>query len=110
MQSLKPKLPDLRLELSTVTDYDILAISETWLTANVPTRLLTVSGYQLHRCDRPRTSRLAKGHGGVALLSRDAYDVTVLPTPAADNGSNLEALWTTVRTSRHRQLLVGSFY
>lgn len=110
VQSLKPKLPDLRLELSTVTDYDILAISETWLTANVPTRLLTVSGYQLHRCDRPRTSRLAKGHGGVALLSRDSYDVTVLPTPAADNGSNLEALWTTVRTSRHRQLLVGSFY
>ena len=104
------KLPELRLELSAVCDYDLLAISETWLTANVPTRLLTVSGYQLHRCDRPRTSRLARGHGGVALLSRDSYDVTVLPTPSADNGSNLEAIWTTVRTSKHRQLLVGSFY
>ena len=67
VQSLKPKLPELRLELSTMSDYDILAINETWLTSYVPTRLLTVSGYQLHRCDRPCTSRLAKGHGGVSL-------------------------------------------
>ena len=109
-QSLKPKLPDLRNELHSLYDFDILALSETWLSGNVPSRLLTVSGYQLHRFDRPRTSRLAKGHGGVAILSRDSYDVVVLPTPQPVAPSNLEVVWAAVRTSKHRQILIGSFY
>ena len=36
VQSLKPHLPDLRL---VIHQYDVLALCETWLSANVPQRL-----------------------------------------------------------------------
>ena len=62
VQSLKPHLPDLRL---IINQYDVLALCETWLSSNVPQRLLNIDGYQLVRCDRPVTSRLPRGRGGL---------------------------------------------
>ena len=67
VQSLKPHLPDLRL---AVHQYDVVALCETWLSPNVPQRLITVDGYKLFRRDRPVTSRLPRGRGGVAVLAR----------------------------------------
>lgn len=74
MQSLKPKIADLRADLS-VYQFDVLVLCEVWLTPNVPNRLLTIDGYRLYRCDRPADRGLAKGRGGVALLIRDMYRV-----------------------------------
>ena len=71
VQSLKPHLPDFRL---VVDQYDVVALCETWLSPNVPQRLLTVDGYQLFRCDRPVTSGLPRGRGGVAVLARQCPD------------------------------------
>ncbi|XP_043197602.1 uncharacterized protein LOC122368051 [Amphibalanus amphitrite] len=67
VQSLKPKIADLRTDLPDY-QYDVLALCESWLTPSVPNRLLNIDGYRLYRCDRPDTRGLAKGRGGVALL------------------------------------------
>ena len=53
IQSYKPKLPELRNDIDSVYGFDILALSEVWLTPNVPDRLVSVKGYQLFRQDRP---------------------------------------------------------
>ena len=85
VQSLKPHLPDLRL---AVHQYDVVALCETWLSSNVPRRLLSIDGYQLFRCDRPVTSRLPRGRGGVAVLARQCLRVQVIDVPVT--GRRLE--------------------
>ena len=81
VQSLKPKLPDIRNDLQHTYDFDILTICETWLESRIPDRLLTVQGYRLFRLDRPAESPLAKGHGGVAILVRDNLSCEMLARP-----------------------------
>ena len=79
---------------------------------SVPNRLIGVDGYTLHRADRPATSGLAKGHGGVAILAKRCHDVSVVPTPVTTSRarSNLEVLWTKVGVRRRRQLLFAAVY
>lgn len=81
IQSYKPKLPDLRQDIDGVYGFDVLALCETWLTPNVPDRLIGVSGYKLFRGDRPTRLSLPKGKGGVAVLVRDSLSCELLPTP-----------------------------
>ena len=91
VQSLKPKLPDVRNDIHHVYGFDVLMLAETWLSANVPNRLLTVSGYKMFRCDRPASSRQPKGRGGVAVLVRDHLRCEKLVTPHTGvANSNLE--------------------
>ena len=111
IQSIKPKLTDLRHDLSKVHDFHLLALSETWLSPNVPTRLLTIDGYTLHRCDRPKNSRLPKGYGGVALLARDTLNVEILDRPTTVSlTSNVEIIWALIRRDDHVRLLFASAY
>ena len=107
VQSLKPHLPDFRL---IVDQYDILALCESWLSSNVPQRLLTVDGYQLFRRDRPATSRLPRGRGGVAVLVRDCLRMQVVDVPSSGEPSNLEVIWTVISNTNSRLLTLCSFY
>ena len=86
--------------------------SDTNVSPLIPNRLLTVSGYTLHRVDRPASSRLAKGHGGVAILVRESFSVTVLPTPTTTSAdrSNLEVIWAKIGAKQQRQFLFASVY
>ena len=61
IQSLKPKLPELRIDLCEVHRLDLLALSETWLTDSIPSRHLKIDGYTLHRHDLLQTSKLMSG-------------------------------------------------
>ena len=107
IQSMKPKLPELRL---LAHQYDAIAISESWLSPRVPQRLLTIDGYQVFRRDRPAASRLPRGKGGVAVLVRDSLHVRVLDVQSAGGTSNLEIIWTSISCASHRCLTLGSFY
>ena len=73
----------------------MLGLCETWLTTNIPSRLLNVAGYKLYREDRPKHSKLARGHGGVAILAKESLKVTILNTPVTESReeSNLEIIW-----------------
>ncbi|KAF0296725.1 hypothetical protein FJT64_005817 [Amphibalanus amphitrite] len=109
--SYKPKLPDMRHDIQDVYGFDILAICESWLTPNVPDRLLGVSGYRLYRRDRPAELGLPRGRGGVAVLVRDTLSCELLPTPTTGvAGSNLEIVWVLVHADKHRPVLVASAY
>ena len=111
IQSMKPKMPDLCSDIHRTYGFDVMALAETWLTPNVPDRLLTVSGYKLYRSDRPSGSHLPKGKGGVAVLVRDCYKCEQLKTPfTGDANSNLEIVWVLIHVSKHQSLLVASAY
>ena len=110
IQSLKPKLADLRHDLSELHRFDVLALCETWTTPSVPTRLLQVDGYKLCRVDWPSHSMLPYGHG-VAILTRECYEVEKLPTPVTTaTSSNLEIIWCLIRTAKRKRLLIASIY
>ena len=111
IQSLKPKLPDLRNDIYQTYSFDILALSELWLQPNIPDRLLTIDGYSLYRRDRPDSLKLPKGKGGVAVLVRNTLRSELLPTPVTGiNDSNLEIIWVRVRLGKGRSVLVASVY
>ncbi|KAF0306145.1 hypothetical protein FJT64_022284 [Amphibalanus amphitrite] len=111
IQSYKPKLHDIRNDIHDVYGFDVLALCETWLAPPVPDRLVGVSGYRLFRRDRPVSSSLPRGRGGVAVLVRDSLSCELLPTPVTGvAGSNLEIIWVLVRTSKHQTVLVASAY
>ena len=111
VQSLKPKLPDLRTDIHSTYGFDILALAETWLTPNIPDRLLTVSGYSLYRSDRPDELNLPKGKGGVALLVRDCLKSEQLPRPDTEAAaSQLEIVWVLVHLAKNRTVLIASAY
>ena len=76
VQSLKPHLLELRQDIDH-HGYDVISLSETWLKPATPNRLIPVPGYQLFRSDRPD----GRGYGGVAVLVRDALEVTVINCP-----------------------------
>ena len=87
------------------------ALTETWLTPNVPDRLLTVSGYRLHRADRPDELGLSRGKGGVALLVRDSLRSEQLPRPDVGSvASVLEIVWVLVHLGQNRTVLVAAAY
>ena len=111
IQSYKPKLPDIRHDIQQVYGFDVLSLCETWLTPNVPARLLSVTGYALYRRDRPAELNLPRGKGGVAVLVRDELNSELIPTPVTGvASSNLEILWVRVHTGKNQSLLVASAY
>ena len=84
---------------------------ETWLTPNTPDRLIPIAGYTLVRADRCAKKGLAKGHGGVALLIRDAYNYEVISSPHTGvASSNLEIVWIVVHISKQQTCLIASAY
>ena len=69
-----------------------------------------MDGYQLFRRDRPATSRLPRGRGGVAVLVRDCLRVQVVDVPSSGATSNLEVIWTVISNTNSRLLTLCSFY
>ena len=111
VQSLLPKLPDIRADIEDRYSFDLLMLCETWLSETTPDRLLNISGYQIFRKDRPLRGRLPGRHGGVAIYVRESYETEVIQTPVTGiPHSNLEILWVTVRVGKCRRLLLGTVY
>ena len=100
--------------IKDVYGFHILGLCETWLSpkANTPSRLLNVPGYQLYRADRPKQSKLASGHGGIAILAQESLQVVILPTPVTEKRgqSNLEIIWAQIQSGNERQFLFASAY
>jgi len=59
-------------------DYDFIGLSETWLSPNVNTSELGLSGYSTYRCDRNQiTSNRSRG-GGVLLSINNKFHSFIL--------------------------------
>ena len=86
MQSLLPKLDDLRATASLIRP-DLLLLTETWLNRTVPDSLLNIPGYVLFRHDRPPPRR----GGGVAIYVRN--DISVRTFFAANCFEPVSSVW-----------------
>ncbi|KAF0295997.1 putative RNA-directed DNA polymerase from transposon X-element [Amphibalanus amphitrite] len=111
VQSLLPKLPDIRADIDERFSFDVFILSETWLKPNTPDRLVNVAGYKIVRQDRLCRGRLASGHGGVAICVRETFETDRLPTPVTGiPNSNLEIVWAAIRVNKNRRCIVGAAY
>ena len=99
VQSLVPKLDLLTTELS---EFDILAFTETWLNPSVPTNDLTIYSYRIpERKDRPGDS-----HGGVILYVKNNIHYTRRQNLEL---RGVESIWIEL-TLKHKHILFGVFY
>ena len=99
IQSIVPKLDILTAELS---DFDILAFSETWLSPTVTSEELFILSYH----PPERKDRIGDSHGGVILYVKDTLHFTrrhdLEPV-------GVECLWIELNL-KHKKLLLGLFY
>jgi len=57
--------------------YDILTLSETWLTEKHPSMLYKIEGYALHRLDRSATGTTNKVKKGVGVAMYTSKRLTI---------------------------------
>ena len=75
-----------RIKLSNIilsNDYDIICLSETWLTENIPDNALFLPAHIITRCDRPTNSTKSK-HGGVLIAVKQSLAFTKLEIHTTD--------------------------
>lgn len=76
------------------SDYDAVAVSETWLNPDYPDKYITIPNYSLIRMDRPTRG------GGVAMYIKSEFKFKVLTSTISDNG--VEQLWLLVNISNEK--------
>jgi len=64
--------------LPSIKQTDILCISETFLSSHVPNSHVNLPGFNLERCDRPKSSTKGTG-GGAAIFISDKLSYNRLP-------------------------------
>ena len=101
-RSIAGKADELRAWIDT-WNYDVIAISETWLQEGQDWQL-NIPGFRYFRCDRGRGM---KG-GGVALLVRE--NVTAVLRQDKLEGLSTESLWVELRNRKGMVTLVGVYY
>ena len=86
----------------SLTNFDAVAISESWLTKNTP-----IDRYQIDNFTLFRKDRVNKRGGGVALYIRDHYKAKVIKTSCSNEIP--EMIWVEV-TAGNKQLAIGCLY
>lgn len=92
---------DLFAEHVIGENYDVLGLSETWLSGNVTDGAVLLNGYNLIRNDRN-----GRG-GGVCFYIKNSLKYKVLTVPLDD--STLEQIWVSVRVGK-LNFCLGSVY
>ena len=105
IQSLKPKVLELRQELAR-NRYDLIVLTETWMRPSTLNRLINIPGYDIHRRDRPDKT----GYGGVAIVTNELLTYREIPQPSASDNSKLESLWAVVGTGGARRFILAAVY
>lgn len=101
-QSLLSCFEEIKI-LIQARDIDILCISETWLSSNIPSQYVNIGGYNLFRRDA-----ISRG-GGTCMYVRDNLNAVQLSfdLPAAEG---IEDLWLRVQHRKLPSLIVGAMY
>lgn len=79
--SLTAHFSDLK-EFVVTNEYDIIAISETWLTAEITSSTVGIKGYNFYRVDRPTRG------GGVGMYVKATFKCSILVSD-----TDIEQLW-----------------
>lgn len=99
VRSLTKNFPEFKAFLLR-KGYDIVGVSETWLTSNVSNNLLNIDGYRFIRKDRP-----SRG-GGIAVYLRSDWNCELLRGNVSEY---LEEIWLKISIKK-RTYLFGSLY
>lgn len=99
IRSLLTKLTAFK-DFISVSNYDVVAVSETWLNGAVRDDVVGVDGYELLRADRN-----GRG-GGVCFYIRSVLQFRVLPTSLAES---FEQLWLCLAQGKSR-FSIGLIY
>lgn len=78
--------------------YDVVGVSQTWLSRDVLSGNIFITGYNIVRCDRPTRG------GGVALYIRDTIKYKCLHT-----SRSIEQLWICVDV-HNKKYTIGVIY
>lgn len=92
-------------ELMSTYIFDVLALSDTWLSQKISDCEVTIPGYSVVRKDRTGSAKL--NGGGVLLYIRDNIPFTVNNELAANNE---ELLWIEINRPKCKPLLIAAIY
>ena len=101
IRSLLKKIDEIKI-LIHQNSFDILAISETWLSDKIPNELVNIPGFNVYRKDRP-------SHGGGVLI----YIKETLPhtyCPDLTNFNNTEVVWVRIDNKFSPSFYVSCVY
>lgn len=84
-------------------NYDIVAVTETWLTNNIPSNVVNLNGYKFVRRDRNGS----RG-GGIAFYVKNHINFKIIPLDI-QNSNEIENLWIEIKIGRFR-LVLGIVY
>lgn len=83
VRGLRTKLDDLHFN-STFSNYDILALTETWLIPSISDAELGCDSFTIYRRDRFSHSESTRSGGGILVAVSSAYISHIIPLPATD--------------------------
>ena len=107
IQILYKHIDELKLSLS---DYDIMSFTETWLSDKLPNSLLYWPGYTLFRKDRSGDLLKCKG-GGIAVYVRDKIiDYAQLDQTMSNFTLDLEQVWIKLEIPHMKIIWIGIGY
>nr|CAH7727233.1 unnamed protein product [Callosobruchus chinensis] len=99
VRSLVPHFANFKTFLEN-QDFDIVGVSETWLSANVPSDLISIDNYTFIRRDRN-----GRG-GGVGMYVRNTLNFSLI---LSESNFLLEELWVEVKFN-NLTYIIGSLY
>lgn len=100
-RSLNKNIGELKI-LIEKTNFDVIAISESWLTRNTPKDRFELQGFNIIRNDRKN-----KRGGGVCLYVKEQYSYKKITLPNAPEMP--EMLWVEVSIG-HTKIAIGTLY
>ena len=101
IRSLPNKIDEVRIIMNE-HHFDILAISETWLSDDIPSETVHISGYHLYRNDR-------RSHGGgVLLYIKDTIQHTYCP--GLHQSSDTEIVWAKINNGSSYPFYIACVY
>lgn len=86
-----------------VGDFDVMAVTETWLHEHVASDPFLIPGYTFLRCDRPQ----GRG-GGVGFYIKSMYHIERLFMPQVIDG--FENLWVKIKINCRTSFTIGVIY
>ena len=86
-------------------NYDIFAVSESWLNSTVRNAEVEITGYRLSRLDR-----LGKSGGGVCVYVKSTLKYTVLKDLTGISDSGFHQLWIQIQHKKLRSILLCVCY
>ena len=93
------------VDLINDNDFDVVAVTETWLNAEILSDAVSINEYNLVRKDRP----IGRG-GGIGFYIRKSLQYEVLNIDSAIEIEGFENLWVKVKINNKISLIAGVMY